>query len=132
MKSTKYKVTVEPFAERHFIKSFAKKYKGAWDFTFQFLEKEFEQIDLLFFKNIAETIVDSEELKICKTEFKISGTKESRHSSGNRCIVAIHVIKNEVRVLLVYAKTDLGAKGETAQWKNLIKENYPEYSKMLN
>ncbi|MCX6713978.1 MAG: hypothetical protein NTV48_02635, partial [Candidatus Vogelbacteria bacterium] len=107
MKSTKYKVVVESFAERHFIKSFAKKYKGAWDFTFQFLEKEFEQIDLLFLKNIAETIVDAKELKICKTEFKIAGTKESRRSSGNRCIVAIHTVTNEVRVLLIYAKTDL-------------------------
>ncbi len=48
MISIKYKVVFESFTERHFIKSFAKKYKGAWDFTLKSLEKEFEQIDLLF------------------------------------------------------------------------------------
>ena len=131
MKSTNYEVIIEPFAERHFIKSFAKKYKGAWDFTFRFVQKEFEQIDLLFLKNTAETIFDSENIKICKTEFKISFTQESRHSSGNRCIVAVHKNTNKVCVLLVYHKNDLGGSNETASWKNLIKNNYPEYKEIL-
>lgn len=131
MKSINYIVVFEPFTERHFVKSFAKKYKGAWDFTFKFLYQEFEQIDLLFFKNIAETIVDSKDTKICKTEFKIAGTLESRHASGNRCIVAIHKSTNQVCVLLVYSKTDLGGSNETTRWKNLVKENYPEYHGLL-
>jgi len=131
MKSTEYKVIIEPFAERHFIKSFVKKYKGAWDFTFNFLVKEFEQIDLLFIKNIAETIVDSKEIKICKTEFKIAGTNQSRHGSGNRCIVAVCKDTYSVNVLLVYHKNDLGNGNETAKWKQVIKENYPEYSGLL-
>lgn len=131
MKSTKYEVIFEPFTDRHFIKSFLKKYKGAWDFTFKFLYQEFEQIDLLFLKNTAETIIDSKEIKICKTEFKIAGTQESRHGSGNRCIVAIHKNTNFVCVLLVYNKNDLGSGNETVNWKRVIKENYPEYSEML-
>ncbi len=131
MKSTNYTVIFEPFTGRHFVKSFAKKFKGAWDITFLIIKKEFEQIDLLFLRNVAETIVDSGDIKICKTEFKIAGTKESRHGSGNRCIVAIHPVTNEVRVLLIYAKTDLSGSGETAHWKNLIKENYPQYSKII-
>jgi len=131
MKSTKYKVIFESFAERHFIKSFAKKYKGAWDFTFKFLEKEFEQIDLLFFKNIAEIIVDSEKISICKVEFKIAGSNQSRHGSGNRCIVAIHKDRDMVCVLLVYGKTDLGDGNETAKWKQTIKENYKQYSHLF-
>ena len=131
MKSTNYNVVFEPFSEKHFIKSFAKKYKGAWDFTFKFLYREFEQIDLLFLKNTAETIIDSVEIKICKTEFKISGTQESRHGSGNRCIVAIHKNINKVCVLLVYHKNDLNTGNETANWKNVIKKNYPIYRNLL-
>ena len=131
MKSISYTVIFEPFTERHFIKSFARKYKGAWDFTFKFLYQEFEQIDLLFLKNTAETIIDSKDVKICKTEFKISGTRESRHGSGNRCIVAIYKNTNRVCVLLVYNKNDFSGSGETASWKNLVKENYPEYSSIL-
>ena len=86
---------------------------------------------MLFLKNTAETIVDLENLKICKTEFKIAGTQESRHGSGNRCIVAIHKDANKVCVLLVYHKNDLGGGNETANWKNVVKENYSEYSDVL-
>lgn len=131
MKSTSYTVIFESFAERHFVKFFAKKYKGAWDITFKSIREEFAQIDLLFLKNTAETIVDLDDVKICKTEFKIAGTQESRHGSGNRCIVAIHKNTNKVCVLLVYHKNDLGGGNETTAWKNLVKENYSEYYKML-
>ena len=131
MKSTSYEVVFESFAERHFIKTFAKKYKSAWDFTLKFLRLEFEQIDILFLKSIAEIIVDTKEIKICKTEFKISGTKESRRGSGNRCIVAIHKDADKVSVLLVYHKNDLGNGNETSAWKNLVRENYREYSNLL-
>lgn len=131
MKSIDYEVTVKPFAERHFIKSFAKKYKGAWDSTLKGIIVEFSLFDLLFLKNTAETITDSKDIKICKTEFKIAGTQESRHGSGNRCIVAIHKNENRVCVLLVYNKNDLRNRNETACWKNLVTKNYPEYAKIL-
>lgn len=127
----KYEVIFETFAERHFIKSFAKKYKGAWDNTFRGIMAEFIFFDSLFLKNTAETIVDSKDIKVCKTEFKIAGTEVSRHASGNRCVVAIHKDVSKVCVLLVYGKTDLSGSNETAEWKNLVKENYPEYSKIL-
>ncbi len=130
--STNYIVTIEPFADRHFIKTFAKKYKGAWDFTFSALVREFQSFDVILEKTIAEEITDKKtDVIICKTEFKISGTLESRHASGNRCIVAKHKVANKICVLLVYSKTDLGGGNETANWKRLIKENYPEYSTVL-
>lgn len=131
MKYTKYQVIFEHFAERHFIKSFAKKYKGAWDFTYNLLCQEFEQIDLLFFKSIAEEINHCKNIKICKTEFKIAGTNQSRHGSGNRCIVAVHKDTCTVNVLLVYHKNDLGNGPETAAWKQIIKDNYPEYRNLF-
>lgn len=131
MKSTKYEVNFESFTERHFISSFAKKYKGAWNLTLKTITEELEQIDFLFLKNTAEIIVDSKEIQICKTEFKIAGTEMSRHGSGNRCIVAIHKNINKVCVLLVYNKTDLGNRNDTATWKKIIKQNYPKYSDML-
>lgn len=125
-------VIFESFAERHFIRTFAKKYKGAWDTTLSFILEEFKFFDVLFNKSIAEYITDKNaDIAICKTEFKISGTRESRHGSGNRCIVAIHKKINRVYVLLVYHKNNLGGGSETRNWKNLIKENYPEYSKIL-
>jgi hypothetical protein len=132
MKFIKYEVTFEPFSERHFIRTFAKKYKSAWDFTFSTITEEFEKIDVLFLKSIAERITDKDaDVVICKTEFKISGTQESRHGSGNRCIVAVHRDTRKVKVLLVYSKTDLGGGNETAKWRSLVKENYPEYKNLI-
>ena len=132
MKSTKYEVVIEKYAERHFISKFKKKYKGSWDLTLNTLIEEFEKIDVLFLKSIAEYITDKNaNLVICKTEFRVHGTKKSRHGSGNRCIVAVHKDTFVVNVLLVYHKNHLSGKNETASWKQLIKENYPEYSSLL-
>src|SRR3989344_2685267 len=130
--STNYAVTIEPFADRHYIRTFAKKYKKAWDFTLSALIREFQSFDVILEKTIAEEITDrNADVVICKTEFKISGTKKSRHGSGNRCIVAKHKNTNKICVLLVYNKNNLGGGNETANWKNVIKENYPEYGNFL-
>lgn len=128
----KHKVIFEPFTERHFIRSFSKKYRNAWERTQSGLELEFTYIDRLFASNIAETISVSSDndLKICKTEFKIVGTDQSRHASGNRCIIAVCESTNSVHVLLVYCKSDLGH-NETAKWKSLVKDNYPQYTGLI-
>ena len=130
--STNYDVTIESFAERHYIRTFAKKYKRAWDFTLSALIREFQSFNVILEKTIAEEITDKNaDVVICKTEFKISGIQESRHASGNRCIVALHKNTNKICVLLVYHKNDLGGGNETANWKKVIKENYPDYSSIL-
>lgn len=129
---TRYTVYMHPFTERHYIKSFRKKYKREWDITLVALQKEFEFFDLLFEGNTAETIIEKKGIKICKTKFRIAGTNQSKSGSGNRCITAVHTKEREVQVLLVYNKTDLtGSGNETAQWKKIIKENHPEYTDMV-
>lgn len=129
----KYEVIFEPFTERHYIRTFSKKYKNAWDITLKLIREEFEQIDILFLKSIAEYITDQQkDIVICKTEFKIAGKQESRHGSGNRCIVAIHKNMSKVYVLLIYNKTDLtGGNKETDKWKKIIKDNYKKYFDIL-
>lgn len=126
-----YIVTVESFANRHYIKNFGKKYHSAWDITLKALISQFEHIDMLLQKDVAEIIVNSGNLKIVKSEFSVAGTHQSPKSSGNRCIVAIDESCKKVFVLLVYHKTDLGDGNETAKWKNVIKENYPDYRNLL-
>ncbi|MCX6715933.1 MAG: hypothetical protein NT077_02870 [Candidatus Taylorbacteria bacterium] len=125
--SIEYAIIVERFAERHFINGFSRKYKGAWDITWKGILEQFSGFDELFKTSIAETIAHDQNVKICKVEFRVYGTQESRHGSGNRCIVAVHKDTNKVCVLLVYGKTDLSGHNETLEWKKLIAENYPEY-----
>lgn len=126
-----YSVRIEKFAERHFIKSFEKKYKTSWDVTLRAIVAELERIDTLLTTDRAETICDAGKVKIIKTKFKVAKTKESANSSGNRCIVAWHRQEQYVSVLLVYSKTDLRGKDETKEWKKMVRENYEEYEGVL-
>lgn len=130
----KYDVVFRPYTEKHYIRSFEKKYKGAWDKTLSGLVLEFTQVDLLFDKSIAEVIYisDDGDVKICKTEFKIAGSQISRHASGYRCIIAVCSSRAVVEVLLVYAKGDVKGSSETAAWKQAIRDVYPEYRRMLS
>ena len=124
-----YVVQVEKYAERHFIASFKKKYRGAWGVTWKALEEEFKRIDMLIgVNNFVETIFSCDEFLICKTEFRIAGTQESRHRSGNRCIIATHKDSKIVRILLVYGKTDVRGSRETDWWQSVIRDNYPDYA----
>ena len=126
-----YSVQIEDFAVRHFIKTFERKYKKYWDFTLTAIIAELERIDKLLLTDRAETICYAGDIKIIKTKFKVAGTKESAKTSGNRCIVAWYPDKLFVHVLLVYGKTDLSGKKETEQWKNLVREHYPEYKDVI-
>jgi hypothetical protein len=126
-----YFVNIEKYAERHFIKSFAKKYGKAWDITMEALKRELQGFEILLLKTIAEIIVQKDEIKISKVEFKVAGTDESRHGSGNRCIVSVDNCNNSINILLLYHKNHLGKGNETAQWKQIIKENYSKYRNLL-
>jgi hypothetical protein len=127
-----YELTIETFAEKHYIKAFEKKYKNAWDITLSALRREFQSFDVLLQKSIAEVISDkSREVCICKVEFKISGTQESRHGGGNRCIVALHKDIKKIHLLLVYHKSHLGNGNETLAWKSVVRGNYPQYREII-
>lgn len=126
-----YTVTIEPFAHRHYIKSFEKKYRGAWDVTLRAIIGQFERIDMLLKKDVAEIIIHTPSVTIVKSKFSVAGTKKSPNAAGNRCILAVHQSHKKVSILLVYHKNDLGGGNETANWKRMIKEHYPEYSKLL-
>lgn len=126
-----YSVKIGDFAERHFIKNFHKKYQGSWDVTLVAIQAQLSRIDTFLLTDKAETIIDKNDIRILKTEFRVSGTKESAKSSGNRCIVAWHPRDLLVVILLVYAKTDLSGKNETAEWQKIIKTNYPQYKDLF-
>lgn len=126
-----YSVRIEQFAQRHFIKGFEKKYKSHWDITLRAIIAELERIDTLLLTDRAETICDVDGVKIIKTKFKIVKSKESAKASGNRCIVAWYPDRQYVSVLLVYGKPDLSGNNETASWKRIMKDNYPDLRDIL-
>ena len=129
--STNYSVTTTDFSEKHYIKEFDKKYKQAWNLTIEAIKRELEFIDELFKTKIAECIIDSDSIKICKTEFRIPSTKFSRHSSGNRCIVAVHKDISHIYILMVYGNNHIKGNHETNWWQAVIKGNYKEYGDLF-
>lgn len=126
-----YTVTIGKFAERHFIKSFQKKYKQHWNVTIRAIVAELERIDNFLLTDKAETIVSKDNIRIVKTRFKIAGSSESAKTSGNRCIVLVDTKSSKVSLLLVYSKTDIASSNETAWWKSMIRDEYIELQDII-
>ena len=95
-----YSVQINEFAERHFIKSFQKKYKTNWEVTLKAIVYQLERIDKFLLTDKAEIIIDGE-IQIIKTKFRIASSKESAKTSGHRCIVALHTKTKQIFVLLI-------------------------------
>lgn len=131
MSTEKYKIIIEPFAEKHFLKKIRKKYKKSFDIPWRAFELMLQKFDLMLQRSDTHQIATIEQgVTICKTGFKIM-PRESVKSSGNRCIVVQDTIKMEIRIVLVYHKSDVRGSKETQWWKQMIKENYPEYMDYL-
>lgn len=71
-------------------------------------------------------IAEKGEIRICKAEFKVAGTDQPRYGSRNRCIVSVNNDNNLVKTLLLYHKNHLVKGNETAKWRQIIRDNYPE------
>jgi len=125
--SINYVIIVEKFVESHYIKKFQKKYRNFWDITWKGIKEELKRFEELSKTNIAEEITCLENISICKTEFRVAGTKYSRKKSGNRCIISVNKISKEITVLLVYHKDHINSRNETAAWKKIIRDNYNNY-----
>lgn len=129
----KYKVIIDPFAEKHYLKKMQKKYKKSFNIPWDsFVNSMLPKFDILKETDRVSLISNSElDQIIYKIEFKIL-PKESTKSSGNRCIVLHNKIKKEVQILFVYHKSDIKKNGkETMWWKEVVKENFSELGDIL-
>ena len=125
--SIKYTVKIEPFAESHYLKKISKKYKKSFLVPWSAFELMLQKFDLMLMRDNTNSVVTvNDNVAICKTEFKIM-PNESTKSSGNRCIVAQDTLKQEIKILLVYHKSNVQGSNETRWWKQLVKDNYKEY-----
>jgi len=127
-----YSVSFNPFSDKHFCKKFAKKYKTHWIVTQKALKIELSRPDVILSRSMGDIIAEKGNIQICKIEFRVAGTKESRKASGNRCIIVVDRALKAVQIVLVYHKNDLPKSGgETTNWKNLVKENFDDLSELL-
>jgi hypothetical protein len=127
-----FKVSFSEYAERHFLKRFAKAYKGKrWQATFESITQDMARLKKR--KNDLQKTAQVDELWhkgdfwIFKYDFRIAQTKESPKSSGNRCLAFLDNAKNEVKILLIYGKGDLPKnRGEQAFIEQILSEEFQE------
>ena len=120
--SIRYTVKINEYAQRHFIKSFAKKYLSKWNLTLKAILLQLENVEEFYDTNYFEKIHVYEKYFIAKVEFAVAGSKESKKTSGCRYIVRVGVEDCTVEILLVYSKHDVDMKNETTWWQKQIED----------
>lgn len=127
-----FAVSWSKYAQRHYLKSFEKKYKGKqWEITRVSIEEDLKR---LAFSDLQKT-QQVDELYHCgcywifKYDFRVAKTKESAKSSGNRCLVFADCEQKFLEILLIYAKTDLhkNGMGEQQYIESVLKSEFREY-----
>jgi hypothetical protein len=127
MESSNYAVKFDSFAERYYIKAFAKKHKSNWDKTRDDIENMCKRIDMLLRISKADLINSVDEHKLVKLDFAIEGTKVGPSKSGNRCILHVNESLHLVSVLFVFTEGEhIDRPNITARWKKIIKDQFPD------
>lgn len=132
METQNYNVEFDPFCDRYYIKSFAKKYKSAWDKTQEDIKEVCRRIDGMLEYKRADLISSAGQYKLVKLDFAIAGAKQSPKSSGNRCILVVDEDIRLVKVILIYSKNDISQPNETAKWKKIVKENFADHARIFS
>jgi len=127
-----YNVVFEDYTNKHYVKTFAKKYKSAWDRTQKDIEAVCRHIDSMLAYKRADLIKECGQYKLVKLDFAVEGTRISPKASGNRCILCIDETIRQVRILLVYSKNDVVSNAETVWWKNKVFRQYKDIDEIFN
>jgi hypothetical protein len=127
-----YSVNFDEYCERHYIKSFEKKYHQAWVKTRITIEDVCRRIDNMLLYNRADLIAAVDEYKLVKLDFAVQGTRVSPKASGNRCILVVDEMRHNVDILLVYNKDIIGPPNETTKWRAEVKQAFPDIGKLFN
>lgn len=124
-----YRVVVGAFATRHFIKRFAKDYKGKrWDITYRSIEGSLRRIYELQSTQHVDELKRGSGCILFKLDFTVAQSGVSAKASGNRCVVFLDVTNHQQTILLVYGKTDLPKNQQETAWINATVQN--EYGDM--
>ena len=133
IKDIDFKVSFSDFAETHYRKKFRKKYsEKEWEITEKSIVLSLERAYQLKDTDRLDCIKFCEPYGLFKFDFAVAGTQKSPKNSGNRIILFLDNEQENIDLLLIYHKEDLGKRRpETEAWKYLIKNNFPEIWKTL-
>jgi len=130
IKGQDFRVIFSDFAEKHFCKSFFKKYKRQWIETGKTIRSTLEHAHQFEKTSLIDNIKFSQNdaIGIFKLDFRVAGTNTSPKTSGNRVIFAVCNNTCRIEILLVYGKDHCAKNQSETQWiLEQIKQNFPEY-----
>jgi hypothetical protein len=129
-----YRVVVGAFAMRHYIKRFAKDYKGKrWDITMLSIEQDLRRVHALQSTQQVDELKRGSGCLLFKYDFAVAQSGVSPKNSGNRCVVFLDIETHAQTILLVYGKSDLPKNQHETQWiYTAVELEYPEIWKRLN
>jgi hypothetical protein len=121
-----YRVIFSPYAERHFIKRFAKDYKGKrWEVTRDSIFQDLKRIHALTSSQQVDELRSGAECILFKYDFAVAQTNVSPKASGNRCLIFLDTAKQLQTVLLLYGKGDLPKNlSETQYLFSMVKNEF--------
>ena len=128
-----YRVIFSDHSERHFIKSFAKKYPGKqWNVTQLSIFDSLRRVHTIQQTQVVDELKNGGGCILFKYDFAVAGTNVSAKASGNRCIVFLDTKSLQQTVLLVYGKADLPKnQSETQYIAQTIKNEFSDLWKKL-
>ena len=130
-----YQVLFSQYAQRHFIKDFAKKYKGRrWLVTQTSILQDLKRLRFLQQTQQVDELMYHQRCWLFKYDFAVAQTNISPKRSGNRCLVFLDSLRYIQTVLLVYNKSKLPKnQAETIYLKQLVKTEFREFwAKLIN
>jgi len=128
-----YRVVTSPYAQRHYIKRFAKDYKGKrWEVTMSSIEQDLRRLHALQLTQQVDELWRGSGCLLFKYDFTVAQSGVSPKSSGNRCVVFLDMTTSVLTIVLLYGKTDLPKKtSETQYITAVMKEEYASLWKRL-
>lgn len=124
-----YRVVVSDFAKRHYIKRFAKDYKGLrWEVTERSILEQLRRVHAIQDSMKVDELKRGSGCVIFKYDFAIAQSGISAKASGNRCVVFLDTETHLQTILLVYGKGDLPKNMSETQYMFRIVEH--EFSKL--
>jgi len=132
--SEDYRIFFDDYALRHYIKRFAKDYKGKrWLVTQDSIFQDLKRVHEMQKSQQVDELKSGTNCKLFKYDFAVAQSGVSPKASGNRCIVFLDTTKHRESVLLVYGKGDLPKNQHETQYIfSTVEREFAEIWKRLN
>jgi hypothetical protein len=129
-----YRIFFTKYSERHFMKRFAKEYKGKrWIVTIDSIFQDLKRVHAMQLTQQVDELKHGLDCKLFKYDFTIAQSGVSPKASGNRCVVFLDTARHRQDVLMVYGKKDLPKNiSETQYIYKIIEEQHKDLWERLN